>query len=107
VFGKRQFYFQAGARVEHGIGAMMTTFGESEKPSLTLQGTVEKIIPGSSIAPEKAQILVETAEHLYREIRVENVLQDENGNKLGLKPGVQVEVTIEAEKDATVPKTNS
>ena len=85
----------------------MPTLGESEKPSLTLQGTVEKIIAGSSVAPEKAQILVETAEHLYREIRVENILQDGDGNKVGLKPGVQVEVRIEAEKDATVSKTNS
>ena len=79
---------------------------EPERPSLTLQGTVEKIIPESSVAPEKAQILVETDEHLYREIRVENILQGENGNKVGLNPSVQIEVTIEAQKDATLPKTN-
>jgi hypothetical protein len=77
---------------------------EPQKPAVTLPGTVEKIIPANPIAPEKAQISVEGAEHLYREIRVENALDDENGNKVGLKPGVQVEVTIEAEKDATKPK---
>lgn len=77
----------------------------SEKPSAILPGTVEKIIkplfPGQS---EKAQILVETADHLYREIRIENTLTDENGAKVGLKPGVQVEVTVEADKADTVAK---
>ena len=45
----------------------------SENPSATLPGTVEKIIksphPG---VPEKAQTAVEGADHLYREIRIEN-----------------------------------
>jgi hypothetical protein len=77
---------------------------ESKKPAVTLPGTVEKIIPANTIAPEKAQIAVEGADHLYREIRVENTLQDEKGKKVGLKPGAQVDVKIEAEKEATVPK---
>lgn len=74
------------------------------KPAVTLPGTVEKIIPANTIAPEKAQIAVEGAEHLYREIRVDNTLQDEHGKEVGLKPGAHVEVTIEADKEATVPK---
>jgi hypothetical protein len=77
---------------------------ESKKTALTLPGTVEKIIPANTIAPEKAQIAVEGADHLYREIRVENTLRDEKGEKVGLKPGAQVDVKIEAEKEATVPK---
>ena len=77
----------------------------TEKPSVTLPGKVEKIIPGLVPAmPEKAQIAVEGAEHLYKEIRVENSLQDENGKPVALKPGAEVEVTIEAEKTATIPK---
>ena|ERR1700720_4978687 len=80
----------------------------AEKPSVTLPGKVEKIIPGVlSVIPEKAQITVEGAEDLYKEIRVENTLQDENGKPVGLKPGSEVEVTIEAEKQATVPKNSS
>jgi hypothetical protein len=76
-----------------------------EKPSVTLPGKVEKIIPGVvPTMPDKAQIAVEGAEHLYKEIRVENTLQDENGKPVSLKPGAQVEVTIEAEKQATEPK---
>ena len=77
----------------------------SEKSSVTLPGKVEKIIPGvKSLIPEKAQIAVEGAEHLYKEIRVENTLKDENGNDVSLKPGAKVEVTVEADKTATIPK---
>ena len=47
---------------------------------------------------------MEGGDHLYREIRVENTLQDENGKEVKLKPGAEVHVTIEAEKDATIPK---
>ena len=44
-----------------------------EKVNVTLPGTVEKIIPaiGNQI-PEKAQIQLEGADELYREIRIEN-----------------------------------
>ena len=78
-----------------------------EKSSVTLPGKVEKIIPGvKSVIPEKAQIAVEGAEDLYKEIRVENTLKDENGNAVSLKPGAVVEVTVEAEKTATVPKNS-
>jgi len=41
---------------------------------------------------------------LYREIRVENTLNDEHGKKVSLKPGAEVQVTIEADADATKPK---
>ena len=76
-----------------------------EKPSVTLPGKVDKIVPGVvPTMPDKAQIAVEGADHLYKEIRVENTLQDENGKPLSLKPGAEVEVTIEAEKQATEPK---
>jgi hypothetical protein len=76
-----------------------------EKAAVTLPGTVEKIIP--PITPnqtEKAQISVEGAEDLYKEIRVENTLQDESGNEVALKKGAKVDVTIEADPDATKPK---
>jgi hypothetical protein len=79
--------------------------GDSAKSSVTLPGTVEKIIPPAHPSqPEKAQIGVEGAEDLYREIRVDNTLQDENGNQVALKPGAKVDVTIEANPDATQPK---
>jgi hypothetical protein len=82
----------------------MLKLTKPEKPTVTLSGTVEKIILENGMMPERAQISVEDAEHLYREIRLENTLQDESGRKVGLKPGAHVEITIEAEKDETVPK---
>jgi hypothetical protein len=78
------------------------------KPSVTLPGTVEKIIPPPHPStPEKAQIGVEGADDLYREIRVENTLRDEDGKPVALKPGVKVDVTIEADPGATRPKQPS
>ena len=74
----------------------------TQKPSTTLPGTVEKVIkspfPGE---PEKAQIAVEGADHLYREIRVENKLNDENGSEVRLIEGAKVEITVEAEPEET------
>jgi len=76
----------------------------SEKAAVTLSGTVEKIIkPISPAVPEKAQISVHGAEDLYREIRVENTLQDDAGQPVKLKVGAEVEVTIEADKTETMP----
>jgi len=73
----------------------------SEKPSTTLPATVEKIIkPPFPSEPEKAQIAVHGADHLYRELRIENTLTDENGDTVRLKPGAEVEVTIAAEPEA-------
>jgi hypothetical protein len=73
-----------------------------------LPGTVEKIIkPIFPSEPEKAQIAVEGADHLYKEIRIENTLTDEHGEKVQLKPGAEVKVTVEAEPDATMPKDES
>ncbi|HTA23290.1 MAG TPA: hypothetical protein VK763_07125 [Terriglobales bacterium] len=76
----------------------------TDKPSTTLPGTVEKIIKSPYPSePEKAQIAIEGADHLYKEIRIENTLRDENGNKVRLKQGAEVEVTVEADKEATMP----
>jgi hypothetical protein len=78
----------------------------SEKPSATLPGVMQKIIPSPHAAvPEKAEIGVTGADDLYREIRIENTLTDENGDKVGLKKGAEVSVTIEAnEKDVVKPR---
>jgi hypothetical protein len=78
---------------------------EPEKPSVTLPGTVEKIIPPIHPGlPEKAQIGVQGADDLYREIRVENTLTDESGRQVALGAGAHVDVTIEADVAATRPK---
>ena len=49
-----------------------------------MRGTVEKIIKSiSPLEPEKAQISISEADDLYREVRVENVVTDESGEKAG------------------------
>lgn len=68
-----------------------------------MPGTVEKVIKSPHPSePEKAQITVEGADHLYRELRIQNSLTNENGDMVRLKPGTEVEVTIEAEPEDTV-----
>ena len=67
-----------------------------------LHGTVQKIIkPIHPTMPEKAQIEIAEGEHLYREIRVENEVSDDNGGKARLKPGATVDIIVEADSSAT------
>jgi hypothetical protein len=78
---------------------------ENEKTTVTLPGVVEKIIkPLDNSDPEKAQIMVLGADDLYEKIRIENTLRDGAGDKVKLKPGATVEVTIEAPIDAVEKK---
>jgi hypothetical protein len=74
----------------------------SDNPAKKLSATVEKIIkPATPRDPEKAQIAVHGADHLYRELRIENELYDEDGHKVRLKEGAEVEVIVEAPPEAT------
>ena len=81
----------------------------SKKPkaSATLPGIVEKVIPPQPFTgePEKAQIAVEGADHLYREIRVPNALETGEGQKVRLREGAEVDVKIEADPVVTTPAT--
>jgi hypothetical protein len=80
----------------------------TEKPNVTLPGKVEEIIQSPHPSePEKAQIAVEGADDLYKELRIENSLTDEKGHTVRLKKGAEVEVTVEADKSATVPDSSS
>ena len=77
----------------------------TEKPNVTLPGTVEKIIKSPDPSePEKAQISVQGGDPLYQEIRIENSLTDENGDEVSLKRGAHVEVTVEAAAEDTTLK---
>ena len=72
------------------------------KPHVVLPGTVERIIkPADPKDPEKAQISIEGADDLYRELRIENKLTTNDGSKTSLKPGEQVDVTVEADPKGT------
>ena len=77
----------------------------SKKKSKILRGRVEKVL--KPILPkehEKAEITIEGADDLYREIRVENLLTDEDGEKARLKPGDELDIVLEAETDSTTKK---
>jgi hypothetical protein len=70
-----------------------------------LRGTVAKIVkPLYPNQPEKAEIAIHEADDLYREIRVDNELVDEDGEKAALKAGAEVDVIVEADSDATMKK---
>jgi hypothetical protein len=82
-----------------------TQKNKNTKPKTIKPGTVEKIIKSPfPNEPEKAEIAVEGADHLYREIRIENTLEADHGKKVKLKQGAQVDVTVEAEVKDTLPK---
>lgn len=80
-----------------------TVFSRKPKVSTKLPGKVERVIPSQPYTgePEKAQIAVEGADHLYREIRVPNALEDDKGQKVKLQEGADVDVKIEADPVVT------
>jgi hypothetical protein len=70
-----------------------------EQPSVTMPGTVNKIIPSPRPSkPEKAQVAVDGADRRYRNLRIENALIDEHGDDVKLKKGARVEVTVAAKR---------
>jgi len=75
----------------------------NENSSAVLPAVVEKIIKLPH-EPEKAQVAVEGGDDLYRKLRIENTLIDENGREVSLKPGAEVEVTVEANTQDTTPQ---
>lgn len=70
-----------------------------------MRGTVQQVLkPIDPHEVEKAEIGIDEADELYREIRIENVLNDEKGKKVRLKAGADVDVVVEADTDATLKK---
>jgi len=67
------------------------------------KGNVRKVIPSLFGQPEKAEIVVHEADDLFREVRIENKLEDAEGNKVKLKQNAEVDVTVEADEKDTTP----
>ena len=78
----------------------MSSKPKTKKPA-TVRKIIKPIVPG---LPEKAEITVHEADDLYKELRIENTLEDSKGHKVKLKPGAEVEVTVEADAKDTTPK---
>jgi hypothetical protein len=60
-----------------------------------MSGTIGKLI--SSARPnqrEKAQVAIDGADRVERDLRIENSLTDEHGDEVKLKKGAHVEVTV-------------
>jgi len=73
----------------------MSTEPESATASVTLPGIVERVIESPHPAvPERAQIAVEGADDLYREIRIDSALKADDGQTVVLKEGDQVNVPV-------------
>jgi hypothetical protein len=84
---------------------MKTKTTRPRKRTWLFPGTVEKIIPAiGNLVPEKVQIVVEGGDDLYREVRIDNTLEDADGNPVSLKKRADVDVTIEADAKDTKPK---
>ena len=85
------------------LDKMVASIEEEKKPAVTVAGTVQKILkePGE---PEKVEIAIERADPLYKEIRIDNTLEDAEGKKVRLKEGAEVDVTVEAPLGAVEKK---
>jgi len=78
---------------------------DDDKPVVTLTGVVQKIInPLDSKEPQKVEIAIQEADDLYKEIRIENTLENAAGEKVRLKKGAEVDVHIEAPVEAIEKK---
>jgi len=86
------------------MAATLVAATMAKKPKTKKSGTVRKVIkPIVPSDPEKAEIEIREADHLYKEIRIENTLVDDKGKKVKLKKDAEVEVTIEADEKDTSP----
>src|SRR5689334_11045498 len=83
------------------LGSSSGTIETRETPMTkrkTLHGSVKKIIkPVTPSEPEKAEIDIHEGDELFREIRIENVVTDENGKKDKLQQGEDVDLIVEAD----------
>jgi hypothetical protein len=76
-----------------------------KKAKAKKKGVVQKIIKQIE-EPEKAEIRIDGADELYREVRIENKLEKDDGETVKLKQGAPVDVTVEAEDKDTTSKTD-
>jgi len=75
-----------------------------KNPRTTKKGNVHKVIPPLFPgAPEKAEIVVHEADNLFREVRIENKLEDAKGKTVKLKQNADVDVIVEADEEDTTP----
>jgi len=80
----------------------------SRKPKTKKPATVRKIIkPYAPGVSEKAENSIHDADDLYKEIRIENTLEDSKGHKVKLKQGAEVELTSKPIRKTQPESTSS
>ena len=83
------------------------TFRHS-RPYKTVTAVVKKLLSSASPhLPEKVEISIGTADALFREVRIDNVLMSPKGEIVALKQGAHVDVTFEAEAVDTIKPQSS
>jgi hypothetical protein len=88
--------------IESGTGRRMMN-EKSSKATVKLHGTVQRVIESPfAHEPEKAEIEIDGPDPLYREIRIANTLENNDGEKVALKSGADVEVRVEAPEAAII-----
>ena len=71
---------------------------QRNRPWKSVPAVVNKLVkPGFADQPEKVEISISGAEHLFREIRIENKFTGVDGALVALTNGAHVDVTFEAE----------
>jgi hypothetical protein len=75
-----------------------TLVWQRNRPWKTLAAVVNKVVKSVlPDEPDKVEISISGAEHLFREIRIENRFTNVEGRLVALTSGVHVDVTFEAE----------
>ena len=73
------------------------------RPYKTVPAVVNKLLkPSSPGQPEKVEIAIAPADHLFREVRIENTLTTPQGEIVALKHGAHLDVTFEADLADTI-----
>jgi hypothetical protein len=77
---------------------------DKDKAAVTLSGTVERIILQLLPTRRRKRKSPWKARNTFIKKSAWRILQDESGNEVALKKGAKVDVTIEADPEATEPK---
>jgi hypothetical protein len=73
------------------------------RPWKTVAAVVHKVVkPAIPNLPEKVEISISAADHLFREVRFENSLNDLDGTPVALRQGAHVDITFEADAKDTI-----
>ena len=73
------------------------------RPWKTFPAVVNKVVKSPiPNLPEKVEISISAADHLFREVRLENSLNDLDGTPVALRQGAHVDITFEADGKDTI-----